>query len=229
MRVFVVVLSVLYALAFGIPTVLALNGYYGTVGIVRAGTTATLAPNVDVNTIGSVAPGSPAARAGIVSGDVAVPAAAEHAFVVQRLFNRVTAGRPIPYVVIHNGQRRIVMRHLVKRYGARSVVNRVTADVRTGEIVGLLGPNGAGKTTTFYMVVGLVKPDEGSVALESDGVEIDLTGEPMYQRARQGIGYLAQENSIFRKLSVGDNIRLIWEMNGVSRREQERRLPDLLD
>jgi lipopolysaccharide export system ATP-binding protein len=128
-----------------------------------------------------------------------------------------------------NGQQRIVMRHLVKRYGARSVVNRVTADVRTGEIVGLLGPNGAGKTTTFYMVVGLVKPDEGSVALESDGVEIDLTGEPMYQRARQGIGYLAQENSIFRKLSVGDNIRLIWEMNGVSRREQERRLPDLLD
>jgi lipopolysaccharide export system ATP-binding protein len=128
-----------------------------------------------------------------------------------------------------NGQRRIVMRHLVKRYGARSVVNRVTADVRTGEIVGLLGPNGAGKTTTFYMVVGLVKPDEGSVALESDGVEIDLTDEPMYQRARQGIGYLAQENSIFRKLSVGDNIRLIWEMNGVSRREQERRLPDLLE
>ncbi len=108
MRVFVVVLSVLYALAFGLPTVLALNGYYGTVGIVRAGTIATLAPNVDVNTIGSVAPGSPAARAGIVSGDVAVPAAAEHAFVVQQLFNRVTAGRPIPYVVIHNGQRRIV-------------------------------------------------------------------------------------------------------------------------
>jgi hypothetical protein len=108
MRVFVVVLSVLYALAFGIPTVLALNGYYGTVGIVRAGTTATLAPNVDVNTIGSVAPGSPAARAGIVSGDVAVPAAAEHAFVVQQLFNRVASGRPIPYVVIHNGQRRIV-------------------------------------------------------------------------------------------------------------------------
>ena len=122
-----------------------------------------------------------------------------------------------------------MLRHLVKRYGARAVVNRVTADVKTGEVVGLLGPNGAGKTTTFYMVVGLVKPDEGNVALEMDGVEIDLTGEPMYQRAHQGIGYLAQENSIFRKLSVGDNIRLIWEMNGVPRHEQERRLPELLD
>jgi lipopolysaccharide export system ATP-binding protein len=125
--------------------------------------------------------------------------------------------------------RRILMRHLVKRYGSRAVVNRVSADVRTGEVVGLLGPNGAGKTTTFYMVVGLIKPDEGSVALETDGIAVDLTIEPMYQRARQGIGYLAQENSIFRKLSVGDNIRLIWEMNGVPRREQERRLPGLLE
>ena len=121
------------------------------------------------------------------------------------------------------------MRRLVKRYGARAVVNHVSADVRTGEVVGLLGPNGAGKTTTFYMVVGLVNPDEGSVALETDGVAVDLTSEPMFQRARQGIGYLAQENSIFRKLSVGDNIRLIWEMNGVSRSEQERRLPGLLE
>jgi len=121
------------------------------------------------------------------------------------------------------------MRRLVKRYGARAVVNHVSADVRTGEVVGLLGPNGAGKTTTFYMVVGLVKPDGGSVALETDGIAVDLTSEPMFQRARQGIGYLAQENSIFRKLSVGDNIRLIWEMNGVSRREQERRLPGLLE
>jgi lipopolysaccharide export system ATP-binding protein len=128
-----------------------------------------------------------------------------------------------------NGARRIVLRHLVKRYGVRAVVNRVTADVNTGEVVGLLGPNGAGKTTTFYMVVGLVKPDEGSVALETAGVELDITDEPMYKRAHQGIGYLAQENSIFRKLSVGDNIRLIWEMNGVPRREQERRLPELLD
>jgi lipopolysaccharide export system ATP-binding protein len=125
--------------------------------------------------------------------------------------------------------RRIVLEHLIKRYGSRTVVNDVSADVRTGEVVGLLGPNGAGKTTTFYMVVGLVKPDGGRVALETGGAPIDLTGSPMYQRSRSGIGYLAQENSIFRKLSVGDNIRLIWEMNGVPRKEQEQRLPALLD
>jgi lipopolysaccharide export system ATP-binding protein len=126
-------------------------------------------------------------------------------------------------------ERRIVLHELVKRYGARVVVAGVSAEVRTGEVVGLLGPNGAGKTTTFYMVVGLVRPDGGRVALESGGTEIDLTGSPMYRRARAGIGYLAQENSIFRKLSVGDNIRLIWEMNGIGRKEQERRLPGLLD
>ncbi len=124
---------------------------------------------------------------------------------------------------------RIELEKLVKHYGPRAVVNGVSATVRTGEVVGLLGPNGAGKTTTFYMVVGLVKPDAGCVRLVREGHEIDLTGSPMYQRARSGIGYLAQENSIFRKLSVGDNIRLIWEMNGVPRSEQERRLPELLD
>jgi lipopolysaccharide export system ATP-binding protein len=124
---------------------------------------------------------------------------------------------------------RILIEGLVKRYGQRAVVNGVSANVEKGEVVGLLGPNGAGKTTTFYMVVGLVKPDAGHVSIVRDGVEFELTGLPMYKRSRAGIGYLAQENSIFRKLSVGDNIRLIWEMNGVSRREQDRRLPDLLD
>jgi len=124
---------------------------------------------------------------------------------------------------------RIVLDHLFKRYGTRVVVDDVSASVNTGEVVGLLGPNGAGKTTTFYMVVGLVKPDGGSVSLERGGATIDLTGSPMYRRSRAGIGYLAQENSIFRKLTVGDNIRLIWEMNGVSQREQERRLPELLE
>jgi lipopolysaccharide export system ATP-binding protein len=123
----------------------------------------------------------------------------------------------------------IVLEDLVKRYGPRTVVDNVSATVRTGEIVGLLGPNGAGKTTTFYMVVGLVRPDAGCVRLSRDGRAIDLTDYPMYRRARSGIGYLAQENSIFRKLSVGDNIRLIWEMNGVSRKDQEHRLPVLLD
>ncbi len=125
--------------------------------------------------------------------------------------------------------RRIVLDNLVKRYGPRTVVGGVTAFIDTGEVVGLLGANGAGKTTTFYMVVGLVKPDDGRVALVRDGVVFDMTDSPMFRRARLGIGYLAQENSIFRKLSVGDNIRLIWEMNGVPRKEQERRLPALLE
>ncbi|MBC5829163.1 MAG: LPS export ABC transporter ATP-binding protein [Candidatus Eremiobacteraeota bacterium] len=126
-------------------------------------------------------------------------------------------------------QRKIVLRDLQKRYGERAVVDSVNASVSTGEVVGLLGPNGAGKTTTFYIVVGLVKPDGGTVSLDSGDRATDLTSAPMYARARSGIGYLAQENSIFRKLSVGDNIRLIWEMNGVARSEQERRLPGLLD
>ena len=124
---------------------------------------------------------------------------------------------------------RIVIRDLVKRYGSRAVVDGVSAVVETGEIVGLLGPNGAGKTTTFYMVVGLVRPDTGAVVLHRGGIETQLTSAPMHVRARSGIGYLAQENSIFRKLSVGDNIRLIWQMNGVPTQEQERRLPELLD
>jgi len=123
----------------------------------------------------------------------------------------------------------IKLRGLVKRYGERTVVNGVTAQVGTSEVVGLLGPNGAGKTTTFYMVVGLVKPDGGTVLLDNGDREIDLTSAPMYARARNGIGYLAQENSIFRKLSVGDNIRLIWEQNGIGHEERERRLPALLE
>jgi lipopolysaccharide export system ATP-binding protein len=129
-----------------------------------------------------------------------------------------------------NGQESsIKLRGLVKRYGERTVVNGVSAEVGRGEVVGLLGPNGAGKTTTFYMVVGLVKPDGGTVMLDKNSHEINLTAAPMYARARNGVGYLSQENSIFRKLSVGDNIRLIWEQNGVPHDEQERRLPALLE
>ena len=128
-----------------------------------------------------------------------------------------------------NDEHSIKLRGLVKRYGERTVVNGVSAEVGTNEVVGLLGPNGAGKTTTFYMVVGLVKPDGGAVVLDRGGDELDLGTAPMYARARNGIGYLAQENSIFRKLSVGDNIRLIWEKNGVPHDEQERRLPALLE
>jgi lipopolysaccharide export system ATP-binding protein len=126
-------------------------------------------------------------------------------------------------------QRTIKMRGLVKTYGDRTVVSGVSAEVNTGEVVGLLGPNGAGKTTTFYIVVGLIKPDGGTVVLDDGENEVDLATRPMYQRARNGIGYLAQENSIFRKLSVGDNIRLIWEQIGVPRVEQERMLPALLE
>jgi len=130
---------------------------------------------------------------------------------------------------VNDPERTIRLRGLVKRYGARTVVNGVSAEVKTGEVVGLLGPNGAGKTTTFYMVVGLVKPDGGTVALDGPDGELDLTHAPMYRRARNGLGYLAQENSIFRKLSVGDNIRLIWEQHGVPRDEQDERLGPLLE
>src|SRR5215472_13776708 len=126
-------------------------------------------------------------------------------------------------------EKKIKIRGLVKNYGERTVVAGVTAEVHDGEVVGLLGPNGAGKTTTFYMVVGLVKPDGGTVVIDNNGLESDLSGRPMYERAHNGIGYLAQENSIFRKLTVGDNIRLIWEQNRVPRDEQERRLPALLE
>jgi lipopolysaccharide export system ATP-binding protein len=124
----------------------------------------------------------------------------------------------------------IDVRGLTKTYGPRTVVDDVHLDVHVGEVVGLLGPNGAGKTTTFYMVVGLVRPNDGTVVLvDPDGTQTDITHQPMHVRAREGIGYLAQETSVFRRLSVADNIRLIWEQRGVSRAEQERRLPALLE
>lgn len=114
---------------------------------------------------------------------------------------------------------------LVKRYKSRTVVDHVSIDVRQGEIVGLLGPNGAGKTTTFYMTVGLIKPNEGKIYLD----EKDITEMPMYQRAKSGIGYLAQEASVFRKLSVEDNIRAVLEMTRLSQEEQSAKLEALLD
>ncbi|MBA2243820.1 MAG: LPS export ABC transporter ATP-binding protein [Gemmatimonadota bacterium] len=116
-------------------------------------------------------------------------------------------------------------RGLVKAYRKRRVVNEVDVEVTEGEIVGLLGPNGAGKTTTFYMMVGLIAPDKGRVYLGRE----DLTSVPMYKRARRGIGYLAQEPSIFRKLSVEQNILAILQMRGFARREQRERLERLLD
>ncbi len=118
---------------------------------------------------------------------------------------------------------------LTKSYGPRTVVDHVSLKVRCGEVVGLLGPNGAGKTTTFYMVVGLVRPNDGSVLLRgANGTAVDITHQPMHLRAREGLGYLAQESSVFRRLSIEDNIRLIWEQRGVPRAEQDARLPKLL-
>ena len=113
---------------------------------------------------------------------------------------------------------------LVKKYGTRTVVNHVSFEVKQGEIVGLLGPNGAGKTTSFYQVVGLVRPDQGSVFLDDQ----DITHLPMYRRAKMGIGYLPQEASVFRKLSVEDNISAILEMTSLSKKQQREKLESLL-
>lgn len=115
--------------------------------------------------------------------------------------------------------------NLVKKYRQRTVVNNVSVQVEQGEIVGLLGPNGAGKTTSFYMIVGLIKPLSGKVFLE----DIEITDMPMYRRAQLGIGYLAQEASVFRQLSVEDNIRAVLEFTKLSKSEQRERLESLID
>ena len=118
---------------------------------------------------------------------------------------------------------------IVKQYGRRKVVDEVGFEVGTGEVVGLLGPNGAGKTTSFYMVTGLVQPDGGSVTLlDDEGITHDLTREPMYRRAQRGIGYLPQEASVFRKLSVEDNILAILEQQGLDQAARLERLEALL-
>ncbi|MBT8233468.1 MAG: LPS export ABC transporter ATP-binding protein [Saprospiraceae bacterium] len=114
---------------------------------------------------------------------------------------------------------------LIKTYGLRTVVKEVSINVNQGEIVGLLGPNGAGKTTTFYMMVGFIKPDGGQVFLDDE----EITQSPMYKRARKGIGYLPQEASVFRKLSVEDNIKAILEMTNLSKAEQSEKLESLIN
>lgn len=114
---------------------------------------------------------------------------------------------------------------LVKRYKKRTVVNHVSIEMEQGEIVGLLGPNGAGKTTSFYMIVGLIKPDEGQVFLD----ELDITKEPMYRRAQLGLGYLPQEASVFRKLTVEENIMGVMQMTKRPKAEQKEKLETLLD
>jgi lipopolysaccharide export system ATP-binding protein len=114
---------------------------------------------------------------------------------------------------------------LVKRYKTRTVVNEVSVEVEQGEIVGLLGPNGAGKTTTFYMIVGLIRPNGGNIFLDNT----NITDFPMYRRSRMGIGYLAQEASIFRKLSVEDNLMAVMELSDMSKEERVKRLESLLE
>lgn len=133
-----------------------------------------------------------------------------------------------PAVSIHQPlQENMILRteNLVKAYRQRKVVDHVSVFVQQGEIVGLLGPNGAGKTTTFYMTVGLVRPDEGKILLD----QLDITHQPMYKRAQEGIGYLPQEASIFRKLSVEDNVSAVLEMTRLSKKEQKEKLEILLD
>ncbi|HSG68209.1 MAG TPA: LPS export ABC transporter ATP-binding protein [Bacteroidales bacterium] len=120
---------------------------------------------------------------------------------------------------------RLRTENLIKKYGKRTVVRDVSFHVEQGEIVGLLGPNGAGKTTSFYMIVGLIKPFSGHVFLDNT----DITAYPMYKRAQAGIGYLAQEASVFRKLSVEDNLRAVLEFTKISKAEQKDRLESLLE
>jgi lipopolysaccharide export system ATP-binding protein len=114
--------------------------------------------------------------------------------------------------------------NLVKIYGSRKVVQGVSLEVKQGEIVGLLGPNGAGKTTSFYMVVGFIQPNEGKVYLDKE----EITNLPMYERARRGIGYLPQEASVFRKLSVENNLKAVLEMTALSKKEQKEKLESLI-
>jgi len=115
--------------------------------------------------------------------------------------------------------------NLVKKYKTRTVVNNVSVEVNQGEIVGLLGPNGAGKTTTFYMTVGLIKPNEGKIFLENE----EITALPMYQRAKLGLGYLAQEASVFRKLTVEENIMAVLEMRDYTKQQRKDRVEEMLE
>ena len=126
---------------------------------------------------------------------------------------------------MENTKIKLSTKNLVKKYRSRTVVKNVSIEVSQGEIVGLLGPNGAGKTTSFYMIVGLIKPNEGKIFLD----ETDITTLPVYRRAQMGIGYLAQEASVFRQMSVEDNIRSILELSKFSKTEQKEKLEYLLE
>ena len=127
--------------------------------------------------------------------------------------------------MINNTHQKLSTKGLYKQYGKRMVVQDVDLDVNKGEIVGLLGPNGAGKTTTFYMITGMIKPTKGKIFLDKN----NITNRAMYQRSRSGIGYLSQEPSIFGKLSVEDNLRLVLEMTDMTKEEQSEKVEKLLD
>ena len=120
---------------------------------------------------------------------------------------------------------KLIAKNIFKSYQGRNVVNDVSIEVNQGEIIGLLGPNGAGKTTTFYTIVGLIKPDSGNITVDNN----EITSFPMYKRAQKGIGYLAQEPSVFRKLSVEDNIRAVLELSKIDKKQQEERVEKLID
>ena len=120
---------------------------------------------------------------------------------------------------------KLIAKGIFKSYKGRKVVNDISIEVNQGEIVGLLGPNGAGKTTSFYMIVGLIKPDGGKISLDS----LDITTLPMYKRAQKGLGYLAQEPSVFRKLSVEENIKAVLELTNLSKKEQSEKVESLLN
>jgi lipopolysaccharide export system ATP-binding protein len=127
--------------------------------------------------------------------------------------------------MINNNHQKLSTKGLYKQYGKRMVVRDVDLDVNKGEIVGLLGPNGAGKTTTFYMITGMIKPTKGKIFLDKN----NITNRAMYQRSRSGIGYLSQEPSIFGKLSVEDNLRLVLEMTDMTKEKQSEKVEKLLD
>ena len=152
--------------------------------------------------------------------------APDRADAVQRQDSEAEAEPEVQEPTDENGDSRMVLRtdNLVKRYGKRTVANHVSIDVTQGEIVGLLGPNGAGKTTTFYMTVGLITPNEGRIFLN----DLDITKYPVYKRAQNGIGYLAQDASVFRKLTVEDNIRAVLQLTGRSKEYQRDKLENLI-
>jgi lipopolysaccharide export system ATP-binding protein len=126
---------------------------------------------------------------------------------------------------MENHKMKLYTEKLVKKYGSRVVVKEASIEVNQGEIVGLLGPNGAGKTTSFYMIVGLIKPNDGKIFLD----DVEITREPVYRRAQMGIGYLAQEASVFRQMTVEDNIRSILELSKLTKTDQKEKLETLLE